>query len=247
MITTITGMAIMDKLPAIFGLCALLLPFPAAAHMEDDPLLFTLRADRLEISDADGEPLSWELETWLGKDLHKFRFDTEGERSDAGTESAEVQALYSRAVAPYWDMQLGLRHDLEPGNRSGSGRDWAVIGWRGLAPYWFEIDSSLFIGEDSRTALRVEAEYEIILTQRLILTPEIEFNFYGRDDPELGIGSGLSNIEAGLRLRYEIRRQFAPYVGINREKIYGETADFARAAGEDSADSELAMGLKFWF
>jgi copper resistance protein B len=245
---TITmDMAIMDKLRAITGLCALLLSLPAAAHMEDDPLLTMFNVDELEIRDAEGDPLSWDIEGWAGKDLHKFYLQTEGERGDAGTESAEIRALYHRAVAPYWDLQLGLRHDAQPGTSSGPARDWAVIGWRGLAPYWFEIDTALFLGEDSRSALRIEAEYEILFTRQWVLSPEIEINLYGRDDPELGIGSGLADIEAGLRLRYEIRRQLAPYLGIHWEKLYGETADFAAAAGEDTADSEFVLGIKAWF
>jgi copper resistance protein B len=242
-----TTMATMDRLKAIGGICALLLSLPAAAHMEDDPLLFTLNIDELEIHDADTDPLSWDIAAWLGKDLHKFRLQTEGERSDAGTESAEVQALYSRAVAPYWDIQLGLRHDPRLGYRSSPARDWAVVGWRGLAPYWFEIDTAFFIGEDSRTALRLKAEYEMLITQKLILSPEVEFNFYGKDDPELGIGSGLSAIEAGLRLRYEIRPEFAPYIGVDWERFYGGTEDFARTAGEAADESELILGIKAWF
>lgn len=245
--TIIMDTAIMDKQRLISGLCVLLLSLPAAAHMEDDPLLFMLNADELEWSDAGDNPMSWDIEAWLGRDLHKFRLRSEGERTDAGTDSLETQALYSRAVAPYWDLQLGLRRDTEPGNGSGPGRDWAVFGLEGVAPYWFEIGAALFLGEDNRSALRLEAEYEILFTQRLILAPEIELNFYGKDDPELGIGSGLSEAEAGLRLRYEIRREFAPYIGFKREKLYGETADIAKAAAEDIARSEWVAGLRFWF
>jgi copper resistance protein B len=238
-----TNITIMDKLKTIGALCALLLSFPAAAHMEDDPLLFMLNINELEIHDAEGDPLSWDIASWVGKDLHKFRLQTEGEQGDNGTESAEVQVLYSRAVAAYWDFQLGLRHDQEP----GPARDWAVIGWRGLAPYWFEINTVLFIGEDGRSALRFETEYEVPITRRLILNPEVEINFYGKEDPELGIGSGLSDVEAGLRLRYEIRPEFAPYIGVNWERVYGGSEDFARVAGEDAKGSELVFGIKAWF
>jgi copper resistance protein B len=238
-----TTIITMDRLKPVVALCALLFSLPVVAHMEDDPLLFMLNLDELEIHDAAGDPLSWNIASWVGKDLRKFRLETEGEQGDEGTENIEVRALYSRAVAAYWDFQLGLRHDPEP----GPARDWAVIGWRGLAPYWFEIDTALFIGEDSRSALRLEVEYEILFTQRLVLSPEIEFNFHGKDDPELGIGSGLSDIEAGLRLRYEIRPEFAPYIGVNREKVYGGTEDLARAAGEDTVSSGLVFGIKAWF
>lgn len=245
--TITTDTAIMDKLRGISGLCALLLSLPAAAHMEDDPLLFMFSIDELEAHDADNDPASWDIEAWLGRDLNKFRLRSEGERADGTTESMETQALYSRAVAPYWDLQLGLRRDAEPGNGSGPGRDWAVLGIEGVAPYYFEIGAALFIGEDNRSALRLEAEYEILITQKLILVPEIEFNFYGEDDPELGIGSGLSNMEAGLRLRYEIRRQFAPYLGFSEEKAFGGTADFARAAGDDIDHGAWVAGVRLWF
>jgi copper resistance protein B len=242
-ITITTDTAIMDRPAAITGLCLLLGSLSAAAHMEDDPLLAMFSIDELEIHDADRGPLSWDIDGWMGKDLHKFHLQTEGERTDAGTERVEIRALYNHAVAPYWDLQLGLRHDAQP----GPARDWLVIGWRGLAPYWFEVDANLFLGEDSRSALRLEAEYEILFTRRWILSPEIEINLHGKDDPALGIGAGLSNIEAGLRLRYEIRREIAPYLGVTWEKNYGRTADFAQAAGEDSRDSELVFGIKAWF
>ncbi|HEX5055871.1 MAG TPA: copper resistance protein B [Gammaproteobacteria bacterium] len=235
----------MSRLRIMAGLCMLAFSLPAAAarHMEDDPLLFMLRADELEIHDADENPLSWDIEAWLGKDLNKFRLRTEGERSDQGTANAETQALYSRAVAPCWDLQFGLRRDSRPAPT----RNWAVIGWRGLAPYWFDIDANLFLGENGRSALRLEAEYEILVTQRLTLSPDIEFNLYGKDDRESGIGSGLSVIETGLRLSYEIGPEFAPYIGFDWERSYGKTADFAKASGEESADNVWVAGLRFWF
>jgi copper resistance protein B len=154
-----------------------------------------------------------------------------------------LQALYSRAIAPYWDLQLGLRHDFQP----SPSRSWGVIGIQGIAPYFFEVDTALFIGESGQTALRVEAEYELLFTQKLILTPEVELNFYGQDDKDLNIGSGLSDLEAGLRLRYEIRREFAPYIGVNWNKSFGNTADFASAEGEDTDDVQWVVGLRAWF
>ncbi len=138
-----------------------------------------------------------------------------------------MQFLYSKAIARAWDFQLGVRHDFEP----SPSRSWAAIGFNGLAPYFFDIDAAAFIGESGRTTLRFEAEYELLFTQRLILTPDIEINIYGQNDPDVGIGSGLSDIEAGLRLRYEIRREFAPYIGINWSRLFGNTEDFARIAG----------------
>ncbi len=216
----------------------------ATADAIDDPLLLTVILDQVEMRDATGDDtFSWDVEGWLGKDLNKFWFKTEGERTAGNTEDAELQFLYSKAIDRYWDFQLGVRYDFEP----SPSRSWAVIGVKGLAPYFFDIDAALFIGESGRTAFRFEAEYELLLTQRLILTPDIEISLYGKNDPMTGIGSGLSDIEAGLRLRYEIRREFAPYIGINWSRLFGNTADFARTAGESTSETQLVIGLRAWF
>ena len=204
----------------------------ASAAMSDDPLLGMFKLDQFEVRTGDGEdPFVWEAQGWIGKDLNKFWFKTEGEAVDGETEDAEIQALYSRAIAPFWDFQVGWRRDIRPEPT----RDWLAIGFEGLAPYYFELDTALFLGEDSRVGARIQGEYEILFTQKLILTPELEVNFYSKDDPEVGSGSGLSDLELGLRLRYEIRREFAPYIGVNWEKAYGNTADFVKEEGEDTA------------
>ena len=217
---------------------------PVLAASEDDPLLTMIMLDQLEVRDTDGDnPLVLEGQAWIGKDLHKLWFKTELERVDHETEEAELQALYSRAVSTYWDFQVGVRHDFQP----TPNRSWAGVGFQGLAPYFFEIDTALFIGESGRTALRLEAEYELLFTQRLVLTPEIEANFYGQNDADTGVGSGLSDVQLGLRLRYEIRREFAPYIGVNWVKKYGNSADFARTAGQDVDDTQFVIGLRAWF
>ena len=216
----------------------------ARAEAADDPLLLTVILDQLEMRDVGGDnALSWDGQGWLGRDLRKIWLKTDGERTAGNTEEAELQFLYSKAVARYWDIQVGIRHDFEP----SPSRSWAAIGFKGLAPYFFDIDAAAFIGEAGRTALRFEAEYELLLTQRLILTPDIEINLYGQNDPDVGIGSGLSEIEAGLRLRYEIRREFAPYVGVNWSRMFGSTADFAKIAGRDTSEAQLVIGLRTWF
>ena len=216
----------------------------ARADAADDPLLLTVILDQIETRDAGGDnTLAWDGEGWLGKDLRKIWFKTDGERTAGNTDSAELQFLYSKAIGRYWDFQLGVRHDFEP----SASRSWATIGFKGLAPYFFDIDAAAFIGESGRIALRFEAEYELLLTQRLILTPDIEFNLYGQNDPDVGIGSGLSDVEAGLRLRYEIRRQFAPYIGVNWSRLFGNTADFAKIAGERTSEAQLVIGLRAWF
>jgi copper resistance protein B len=219
-------------------------PSMARADAEDDPILAKLMLDELETrgSGSDSED-SWDAQAWLGKDLTKLWVKTEGERAFGETEDTELQFLYSTAVAAYWDFQIGVRHDFKP----SPNRTWVAIGFQGLAPYFFEIDTALFIGESGRTALRFEAEYELLLTQRLILTPEIEMNLYGKNDPAIRIGSGLSGIEAGLRLRYEIRRQFAPYIGVNWTRLFGNTADFAKADGANTSDTQFTIGLRAWF
>ena len=221
-----------------------LLPATVLADAEDDPLLVMLMLDQFEMRGfgRDRED-SWDAQGWLGKDLHKLWLKTDGERAFGNTDKAELQFVYSKAVSTYWDFQVGVRHDFRP----APSRSWAAIGLQGLAPYFFQIETALFIGDGGRTALRFEAEYEVLLTQRLILTPDIELNLYGKKDPQTGIGSGLSDAEAGLRLRYEIRREFAPYVGISWSRLYGNTEELALAAGRSASATELTLGLRAWF
>ena len=220
------------------------LPFQAEAGGKDDPFLTMITIDQLEKRDANSsKPFAWEVQGWAGYDLDKFVFKTEGERADGETEKAELQLLYSKAIDPYWDIQFGIRHDFYPKPT----QDWAVIALQGVAPYYFETDASLFIGEDGQTALRLESEYEMMLTQQWVLSPEIELNIHGKNDEEREIGSGLSNIEAGLRLRYEVKREFAPYIGIHWEKKFGQTADYAREEGEDTSDAQFVIGIRAWF
>ncbi len=215
-----------------------------ASGMEDDPFIGKVMIGQFETRQTGGsDPAVLEAQGWIGKDLQKLWFKTDVERVGGVTEEAEIQALYSRAIAPYWDIQAGWRHDSQP----GPNRDWAVIGVQGLAPYFFEVDFAAFIGESGRTAVRLEAEYEVLFTQRLILTPEIEVNVYGKDDAATGVGSGLADLEVGLRLRYEIRREFAPYIGVNWTRMYGDTADFARLEGEDINDTQFVVGIRAWF
>ena len=215
-----------------------------AGGMNDDPLLTMLLIDQLEIRVGDGNsPLAWDAEGWIGRDLNKFWLKTDGGYRDGQSEEVELQALYSRALAPFWDLQVGWRGDLNPSPE----RNWLAVGMKGLAPYFFDVDAALFIGDSSRTAARLKAEYELMLTQKLILVPRIELNLYGKDDPATGTGSGLADLEAGLRLRYEIRREFAPYIGLNWNHLYGQTADYAREEGEDTDDFRFVFGIRTWF
>jgi len=216
----------------------------AAGGMDDDPLIGKVMIGQLETRSTDGaNPLVLEAQGWIGKDLQKLWIKADVEQVDGEIEEAELQLLYSKAITPYWDLQAGWRHDAKP----TPSRDWLAVGLMGLSPYWFEVDAAFFLGKDGRTAVRLEAEYEVLFTQKLILTPEIEVNVHGKNDVAVGIGSGLSDMELGLRLRYEIKREFAPYVGINWTGKFGQTADLAKGAGEDTSDVQLVIGLRAWF
>lgn len=218
---------------------------PVLAHEGDDPLLTRVMIDQFEWRDGgdEADPYVLEAQAWIGKDLHKLWIKTDVERVDGGTEEAEIQALYSRAIAPFWDVQVGVRQDLKPTPE----REWGVIGIQGLAPYFFEIDAALFVGDSGDTAARLSAEYEWMLTQKVVLSPEISVNFYGQNDMHRQTGSGLADGQAGLRLRYEIRREFAPYIGVNWTKSFGNTADFVRDHGEPTSDTQWVAGVRAWF
>lgn len=215
-----------------------------AAGMEDDPLLGKVMIDQLEVRESDGDnPVVWEVDAWIGKDLNKLWLKSEGEQVSGETEEVELQLLYSRAISPFWDFQAGWRRDIKPEPK----RDWLAVGVKGLAPYLFEVDASLFIGESDQVGARLQAEYEYMLTQKWVLSPEVEVNFHTKDDEPTGIGSGLSDAQLGLRLRYEFRREFAPYIGVNGWRKYGNTADYAKAAGGDTGDTQFVAGLRIWF
>ncbi|MCP5303849.1 MAG: copper resistance protein B [Chromatiaceae bacterium] len=221
-----------------------LLPALTQAAGNDDPILAKVMINQLEIRSTNGpDPRVLEAQAWIGRDLNKLWLKADVEHVDGKTEEAEVQALYSRAVAPYWDLQVGWRHDIRP----KPDRDWLAIGLEGLAPYWFEIDAAAFIGESGQVGARLEAEYEWMFTQRWVLSPEMKIDLHTKNDEATGTGSGLSDLELGLRLRYEIRREFAPYIGVNWTRKFGNTADFARAEGEDTNDVQFVAGVRAWF
>ncbi|TCV64130.1 copper resistance protein B [Pseudomonas fluorescens] len=200
--------------------------------------------DQLEWQDADdGSALSWDASGWIGGDIDRLWLRSEGERLNGKTEEAELQALWGHAVSPWWDLVAGVRQDFKPGDP----QTWAAFGVQGMALYNFEAEATAFIGEGGQSAARLEGDYDILLTNRLILEPTAEANFYGKNDPARGVGSGLSDTELGLRLRYEIRREFAPYIGVTWNRVYGNTADYAREDGEDRSEARLVLGLRLWF
>ena len=219
-------------------------PPPTNHPVHDNGIFSFVQFNRLEAFDADeGRGEEWEGQAWIGTDLHKLWLRSEGERVDGHTESADLEVLYGRAITPWWDVVAGVRHDFKP----GASQDFAAIGVIGLAPYKFEVEATAYVGQGGQTAARLEAEYETLLTNRLILQPLVELNAYGKDDARRGIGSGLSSAEAGLRLRYEITRQFAPYVGVVREWSFGRTADLRRDEGEAVNDTRIVAGIRIWF
>ncbi|MEH3108021.1 MAG: copper resistance protein B [Sphingomonas fennica] len=186
----------------------------------------------------------WDGEGWYGGDIHRAVVKSEGEGDFGGRpEAAEVQALYSRAIGPYFDVQAGVRHDLRP----SPDRTYATIGVEGLAPYWFEVEAALFLSTRGDVSGRLEAWYDQRLTQRLVLQPRAELNLAAQDDAATRVGRGLASAELGLRLRYEVAREFAPYVGLSWEARTGRSARLARAAGDDPRVLGLVGGVRFWF
>ncbi len=206
--------------------------------------VFWFQGDRLEAQVREGaDGYLWDIQGYYGGPTSRLWFKSEGEGEwGSAPEDAEVQALWSKAVRPFWDVQAGIRHDI-----AGPDTTHAVIGVQGLAPYMFEVDASLFLSHRGDLTARIEAEIDQRITQRLILQPRIEANLSAQDIPLLGIGAGLDQIEAGVRLRYEIRREFAPYIGIEQSWRTGQGADFARARGEDPSVTSLVAGIRFWF
>lgn len=206
---------------------------------------YMVLVDQLETAIRDGrDGYAWDAQGWYGDDYDRLWMKTEGEGEFGRTlESAEVQALYSRAIDPWFNLQAGIRYDIRP----RPDRGYLAVGVQGLARYWFEVDGALFLSNKGDVSARFEAEYDQRITNRIILQPRVEFDLAAQDVPEIGVGAGLSSIEAGLRLRYEIKREFAPYIGVEYQRKFGDTADFARAAGEGVGGWALLLGLRSWF
>ncbi|TPG21683.1 copper resistance protein B [Sphingomonas koreensis] len=186
----------------------------------------------------------WEGEGWFGSDIDRFVVKSEGEGTfGKGLDAAEVQGLYSRAVGPYFNLQAGVRHDFQPSPT----QTFATIGVEGLAPYQFDVSGALFLSTKGDLLARAEATYDERITQRLILQPRVELNFAAQDVARDRIGAGLSDAELGLRLRYEISRQFAPYIGISYTAKVGRSATFARRDGDAPHSTSLVLGIRVCF
>lgn len=223
-------------------------PFPLPPREWPSPVMDTERfafllLDRLEYRAQKGaDARVWDIQSWFGGDYNKLWLKSEGTRAEGRTEEADLQVLYARRVSPYWHVQGGVRSETRPSPR----QNYGVLAIQGLAPYWFNVEASAFFrGGD--VSGRLEAEYDQLLTQKLVLQPRIETNFSAVAEPARGAGKGLNDIEVGLRLRYEIRREFAPYIGVVWTRKLGDTADLARSRGEDATGRAIVAGLRVWY
>jgi copper resistance protein B len=218
---------------------------PLDGHaVHDDAINSYFLLNQLEYQDADeGSVLSWDASAWVGGDIDRLWLRSEGERINGVTEDAEIQALWGHAISPWWDLVGGVRQDFKP----SSPQTWAAFGVQGMPLYGLEVQATGYVGEQGQSALRLEGDYDMLLTNRLILQPTAELNFYGKNDHARGVGSGLANSEVGLRLRYEIRHEFAPYIGVTWNRAYGNTADMVRDEGGDISEARFVAGIRLWF
>ena len=213
------------------------------ARAQDNQIFTYVQGEQLEYR-APSDTFSWDIRGWVGGDYHRLWFKTQGDVPANGpVDRGEVQLRYSRMISPFWDLMLGARYDVEP----DPSRAYAVAALHGLTPYFYEVDADFFVSEEGDVSARLEVEYQLLLTQRLILEPSFELNFAVQEVKELGIGPGLSDVELGLRLRYEIEREFAPYIGFVWERRVGRTADLARDMGEEVDSPAFVAGMRFWF
>jgi copper resistance protein B len=184
---------------------------------------------------------TWDLDGWVGTDENKLWLKSEGEQSRHKLEDAEVWAMYSRNISTFWDAQAGLRHD-EPNSAT-----YGVLGFTGLAPYYFETEAHLFVSDKGKVSARLREEYDLLLTQKLITQPYAELNAYAQDVRERNVGAGLADGKFGLQTRYEFTRKFAPYVDVSYGRKFGETSAIAKSNGEDNNEFIGAVGLRLMF
>ena len=216
---------------------------PHTLELADEHSNASLLVENFEVSRGDGNTsAAYDLQGWYGRTYDRLVLKAEGDVDDGRVGDARTELLWGHALTAYWNTQLGVRQDT-----GGPDRSWFAFGVQGLAPYWFDVDLAGYVGERGRTALRLDASYELLFTQKLILEPTIEINIYGKQDPRRGLGSGLSDASAQLRLRYEIRREFAPYIGIEWSRKFGGTKTLARMAGEAANDVTFLAGVRYWF
>lgn len=212
--------------------------------LHDRALHYYVLLDQLEwqaVNGGSGPTL--DSKGWVGRDRDRIWFRAEGESEEGRVSEAQAHMLYGRQVSRWWDIVGGIRQDFRP----GPAQTWAAIGVQGLAPYWFEIEATAYVGASGRTHARFEVEYELLVTNRLVFQPLVEAEIFGKSDPERGIGTGVSTTDAGFRLRYQFRREVAPYVGVVWSNKWGKTADFAETAGDRTGGMRLVAGVRLWF
>jgi copper resistance protein B len=200
--------------------------------------------NQLEVSSSQGKINSgYDVDAWVGTDWNRLALKAEGEAADSKLEDARTELLWRKPVDIFWNTELGVRHDSGKEKR----RTWLALGINGISPYWLDLGATAYVANQNRAALRLEATYDWRITQRVILQPTVETNLYSKDDAERDIGKGLSDLQAGLRLRYEVTRQFAPYIGVESTYQYGRTADMLRAKGESTNSAVVVAGVRLWF
>ncbi|MAE51014.1 MAG: copper resistance protein CopB [Micavibrio sp.] len=215
--------------------------------VHDNKIFYTLMGDRLEHRFQQGDNAAlFDIQAWVGGDYNKLWLKTEGEynTSKSDWESTSVEALYSRNISSFWDVQAGYRHDFIP---EADDRDFAALGVQGLAPYWFEVEATSYVSDEGDVSAVIEAEYDLLLSQRLILQPRFETELVVQDVEEYNIGSGITGFETGLRLRYEFSRKFAPYVGVSWEQATGATKDLLQDDSASTNNTAFVTGIKLWF
>lgn len=215
---------------------------PSTARAMDDMTFHLVRGEADYGHSEAGKRVSWDGTGWIGGDDNKLWLRAEGERISDHTEQNEVWALYSRKVRDYFDLQMGLRQDFQP-----EGLSHLAIGLQGLAPYMFETEAFAFLSDDGDFSARFRQSIDLLLTQRLVVQPRAEINAFAGDVPNLSVGAGLSKLELGLQIRYEIERKFAPYIDLDWERKLGETSNIARSHGENPSNLAVAGGIRFWF
>lgn len=213
-------------------------------YSDESHNVYSLLVDRLESVTTTGDAaMTYDLQAWVGQTYNRALIRAEGEMQNGLSENARTELLWAHAITPYWDSHLGVRYD----SGSGRGRGWLAFGVQGLAPYWLYVEATAYVNEQGRMAFRTELEYDVLITQHLILQPRVEANFYSKNDAVHGLGNGLSNIEAGVRLRYEIRREFAPYVGVEWASLVGNSANYAQTNNNTVDETRFVAGIHFWF
>lgn len=219
--------------------------YGVALRIHDDPLMAKLQIDNLEnVHSSNGaNSQQWDGRFWVGHNLDKLWIRSEGSRAKGNIEEGDVEALWGHAVSPFWNLMAGVRHDLG----IGPTRNWAALGFQGIAPYEFEFEATVYAGPSGRSAFRLKTAQDWLFTQKLILTPEMGMNAYGRADPGRDLGAGVSDASLTFRLRYEFSRKFSPYIGYGWVRKFGTTADMARAAGAKASETRWVAGVRIWF